>query len=125
MKNVILILVNVIFAQICFGQIIKPSFIKKDVPYCDILKIEKTDASTIVYFKFTAPTIYIEGSWVNVGKDFFIRDISSKKIYRLIKANNIPIGPQKHQLDFSGQILEFNLVFEPVPLNTKQIDIIE
>jgi len=124
-KNVLLILVNLIFVQLCFGQILNPPYLKKEVPYCDITKIERSDIHTIVYFKYTAPTEYINGGWVNVAKEFFIRDTNTKKKFQLIKANNIPIGPQKHQFDYSGQILEFNLVFEPLPISTSQIDVIE
>ncbi len=123
-KNILLIL-NIILSVSVFGQINNPTFSKRDVAYCDITKIEINSSNTIVHFKYKAPSKYTKGGWVCAGKDFFIRDFSSKKTYTLIKANNIPICPEKHYFQYQGQILEFNLVFQPIPSSVKQIDIIE
>lgn len=111
--------------QTSIGQINNPSFTSREVNYCDILKIEKNKSNTIIYFKYTAPSTYTNGGWVCAGKDFFIRDINTRTKYKLIKANNIPICPNKHNFQYNGQELEFNLVFEALPPSVDRIDIIE
>lgn len=107
------------------GQITNPTFNSRYVSYCDITKIEKMNFNTVIYFKYTAPSTYINGGWVCAGGNFFIRDSYSKTKYKLIKANNIPICPEKHNFQYKGQTLEFNLVFEALPSSTTKIDIIE
>lgn len=124
-KKSILITLNLILSISIFGQINNPNVTRKEVTYCDITKIEINSTNTIVHFKYKAPSTYVKGGWVCAGKDFFIRDSDTKKIYNLIKANNIPICPEKHNFDYQGQTLDFNLVFQPIASNTKQIDIIE
>ncbi len=114
-----------IIAQTSFGQIINPSYIKREVNYCDITKNERKSFNTTVYFKYTAPSTYISGGWVCAGPDFFIRDTYSKAKYKLLKVNNIPICPSKHNFQYTGQTFEFNIEFEPLPSSTTNIDIIE
>lgn len=117
--------VFLLFAQTSFGQIINPSFNSREVSYCDITKVERTSYNTTVYFKYTAPSTYTNGGWVCAGGGFFIRDAYSRTKYKLIKANNIPICPSKHDFQYQGQTLEFNIVFEAIPTSTSKIDIIE
>lgn len=114
-----------LIAQTSLGQIINPSFSSRTVDYCDIVKIEKTSYNTTVYFKYEAPSIYLKGGWVCAGKEFFIRDSYSKTKYKLIKVNNIPVCPSKHNFQYQGQILEFSIVFEALPSSTTKIDVIE
>ena len=121
-KLIILFLINLLLTVSVIGQIYNPTFSRREVSYCDIVKIEKSSSSTIVYFKFKAPST---GVWVCAGKDFFIRDCNTRSTYKLIKANNIPLCPEKHDFQYQGQTLEFNLVFPELPSNTNKIDIIE
>lgn len=114
-----------IITQTSFGQIINPSFNRREVSYCDITKIERTSYNTVVYFKYTAPSTYISGGWVCAGSNFFIRDTYTKTKYKLLKANNIPICPSKHNFQYQGQTLEFNIEFAALPSSTTNIDIIE
>lgn len=125
-KTVKLIFAFCLFiVQTSIGQINNPSFISREVSYCDVLKIEKNKSNTIIYFKYTAPSKYTNGGWVCAGNDFFIRDINTRTKYKLIKANNIPICPNKHNFQYKSQELEFNLVFEALPPSVDRIDIIE
>lgn len=111
--------------QTSLGQITNPTFNSRDVSYCDITKIERTNFNTIIYFRYTAPQTYTNGGWVCVSGNFFILDSYSKTKYKLIKVNNIPICPKKHNFQYQGQTLEFNIVFEALPSSTTKIDIIE
>ncbi len=121
----LLFLFTIIYCLSVQGQIINPTFSSREVPNCDIVKIERNNYNTTVYFRYTAPTTYEKGGWVCAGGDFFIRDFYTKTKYKLIKANNIPICPQKYNFDYEGQKLEFNLVFQALPNSTSKIDIIE
>lgn len=112
-------------SQTIIGQTVNPTFDRREVPYCDITKVEQTTSNTTIYFKYTAPSQYANGGWVCAGGNFFIRDVSSNIKYKLIKANNIPICPEKKNFQYKLQVLEFNLVFEALPSTTSKIDIIE
>lgn len=114
-----------IISQLSSGQIINPTFDYRLVSYCDITKIETNTNNTTVYFRYTAPSEYVNGGWVSAGSGFFIRDCTTKSTYKFINAYNIPIWPKKHNFQYSGQTLEFNLVFDPLPASTQKIDIIE
>ncbi len=116
---------SLIISKAIFGQIVNPSFLSRDVSQCDILKIELTSYNTTVYFKYTSPSTYVDGGWVCAGGNFFIRDTYSKKEYKLLKVNNIPVCPTHHNFQYGGQILEFSLVFEVLPNTITKIDIIE
>lgn len=122
--GIFILIVQTSFGQ-GLGQINNPTFNSRDVSYCEITKIEKTNFNTVVYFKYTAPTTYTNGGWVCAGGNFFIRDNYSKTKYKLIKVNNIPICPEKHNFQYQGQTLEFNIVFEALPSSTTKIDVIE
>jgi S1-C subfamily serine protease len=115
----------ILIAQTSFGQIINPTFSSKELSYCEITKVERTNYNTIVYFKYTAPSEYVNGGWVCASTNFFIRDTHTKIKYKLIKEYNIPICPLKHNFQYIGQSLEFYIAFEALPYSTTQIDVIE
>lgn len=126
MRNILLIIGFTFFSVQVFGQrISNPKIRKSEVPYCKILSIDINQDNTTVYFDYTSPNTYINGGWVCAGDNFFIRDNETGKKYFLIKANNIPICPQKHSFSRQGESLRFNLVFQPLPKTCKEIDIIE
>jgi S1-C subfamily serine protease len=124
-KGKIIFALYLFFSHTCFGQIINPSFSKRDINYCDIKKIERSSYFTTIYFKYTAPSTYLNGGWVCANSNFFIRDSNTKSTYKLIRANNIPICPSKHNFQYQDQTLEFIIVFEALPSTTSKIDIIE
>ncbi|MEI8205039.1 MAG: serine protease [Bacteroidota bacterium] len=107
------------------AQIDNPIYDRRDIGYCDIVKIEKSTQNTTVYFRYTAPSEYIDGGWVCAGQDFYIRDTFTKVKNKLLGANNIPICPSKYGFKYSGQKLDFSLTFEALPISTTKIDIIE
>jgi len=102
-----------------------PLFIRRDVSYLDIVKIENEKTNTTIYFKYKAPKTYASGGWVCIKNTIFIRDKQTNKRYRLNHTNNIPLCPNKHRFDYQGQILEFSLVFDAIPASATTIDIIE
>jgi hypothetical protein len=84
--------------------------------HADYLKVD---------FGYYTTDYYIKGGWVRIAQDSFVRDNSSKKIYKLIRAENIPIAPSVHSFNSSNEWMFFSLIFEPIPFTLKQFDLIE
>ena len=101
-----------------------PKVEKQDVDKCIITKIEKNIYATTVFFQYTSDPIYKTGAWACAGKDFFIEDTHTGKRFKMLKANNIPICPGKHQFTEGNQVLNFSIDFEPIN-ETNKINIIE
>lgn len=87
--------------------------------------IELTDEYTRIDFLFKSPHYYINGGWVQINGDSFIRPVGSEAKYKLIQAINIPVTPIKHYFKRSGEFLSYTLLFPALPKNTRKIDIIE
>lgn len=87
--------------------------------------IECTDEYTRIDFIYKAPSYYINGGWVQMESNCFIRPVGSETKYRLIQAINIPIAPTKHYFNRCGEYLRYTLLFPALPKNTRKIDIIE
>ena len=87
--------------------------------------IECTDEYTRIDFIYKAPCYYINGGWVQLESNSFIRPVGSETKYKLIQAINIPIAPTKHYFNRCGEYLRYTLLFPALPKNTRKIDIIE
>jgi hypothetical protein len=87
--------------------------------------IECTDEYTRIDFIYKSPSYYINGGWVQIERNSFIRPVGSEKKYTLIQAINIPIAPTKHFFKRSGEYLHYTLLFPALPKSTRKIDIIE
>lgn len=121
MKNILAAIFFIILFSDAFGTVIeKPNYAKRDNELIDIIKIELNDSNTVVYMLYGDTN-----NIVSVKPSFFIKDISSDKEYKLIRAEGITIEPLKKHLDFKGQIFSFKLVFPSISKETTTIDIIE
>ena len=87
--------------------------------------IELTEEFTRIDFIYKSPSYYINGGWVQIEANTFIRPCGSQKRYTLVKALHIPIAPIKHYFSRSGEFLRYTLLFPALPKNTTKIDIIE
>jgi hypothetical protein len=76
-------------------------------------------------FGYFATDYFDKGGWIRISNSTFLRDTATKNIYKLINAENIPIAPQVHNFNSTNEWKYFSLVFEPLPNNTKQFDLIE
>jgi hypothetical protein len=91
-----------------------------------IESISIDDHYTRIDFTYISPKHYANGtSWVQIYGNAYIRPSGSDKKYSLIRAINIPIAPNKHFFQRSGQVLQFTLLFPALPKTVTQIDIIE
>ena len=90
-----------------------------------IQTIDLNEEYTRIDFKYTSSQEYINGGWIQMERNSFIRDTLSKRTYPLLFALNIPIAPEKFYFQRKGQSHSYTLVFPPLPKSTKAIDIIE
>lgn len=102
-----------------------PSIDRKDNDNIGILEIKKTSSNTIIHFIYQSDEKYIDGGWANINSDIKIKDSDGFKSYNLIRAEGIPISPEKKQSDFAGQWFSFRLIFPKLPTDISKIDIIE
>jgi len=90
-----------------------------------IQTIDLNEEYTRIEFKYTSSQEYINGGWIKMERNSFIRDTLSKRTYPLLFALNIPIAPEKFHFRRKGQVHYYTLVFPALPKSTKTIDIIE
>jgi hypothetical protein len=76
-------------------------------------------------FLYKAPNSYVNGGWVQMSPECFIRPWRSSTKYPLVKAENIPLAPAKHYFKKQQELLSYSLYFPELPEGTKTIDIIE
>lgn len=91
----------------------------------EVLRIENEAEFTRIDFIYYAKPYYLNGGWVGIAGDTFIRTVSTKERLTLVKAVNIPITPSRHFFKSTKEFLCYTLYFPPVPKGTKSIDIIE
>ncbi len=94
---------------------------KSDVPNLHIVEIDFAERSTFIHFSYTNDS----SAWVCANDNFYIKDNSTNKKYKLINSINLPICDKVHLLDNIGQVHNFSLEFEKLPDTTRSIDIIE
>jgi hypothetical protein len=87
--------------------------------------IEFSDEYTRIEFIYRSSMLYINGGWIQMDPNAFIRSVGSSIKYRLIKTEGIPLAPSKHYFRSKGEYHTYTLIFPALPGNTKQIDIIE
>jgi len=90
-----------------------------------IQTIDLNEEYTRIDFKYISSQEYINGGWIKMERNSFIRDTLSKRTYPLLFALNIPIAPEKFHFRRKGQVHYYTLVFPALPKSTKAIDIIE
>jgi hypothetical protein len=90
-----------------------------------VKNIELNNEYTRIDFLYKASNKYINGGWIQMYDEAFIRPVGSDMKYRLIQAINIPIAPSKLHFQRQGQLHRYTLLFPALPKNTQKIDIIE
>lgn len=90
-----------------------------------IEKISLDDDFTRIDFVYISPKKYINGGWIQIYPNCYIRPKGSEVQYNIVQAINIPIAPTKYFFKRSGQVHHFTLLFPALPKSVKQIDVIE
>ena len=91
----------------------------------EVLRIQNEAEFTRIDFICYPDRIYVNGGWVQISRESFIRTAGSKERLKLVNAINIPIAPVKHYFKSIKDSLCYTLYFPPVPKGTTTIDIIE
>ncbi len=107
--------------KIIFNPVIKKQI--NESP--EVLRIETNSELTKIDFIYYAKPYYINGGWVQISRDTFIRPKGSNLKLKLVSATNITITPKKTYLKSNKAILCYTLYFPALPESTKSIDIIE
>ncbi len=76
-------------------------------------------------FLYYADSKYINGGWVQIQAQTYVRPVGSDMRYRLLQAINIPIAPSKHYFKSHRDMLFYSLLFPRLPEDVTHIDIIE
>ena len=98
------------------------TYLKSNDPNVFLSRIEQRNNYTIVYFKYTAES----SNGIYINSNCYILDKETQYKYKLLSANNIVVSNGgKLTYPEIGEILEFQLYFEPIANSTKTIDIIE
>lgn len=89
---------------------------------CELKKIEVTDKYTEISCEYTYRS---EGSNVTINKEMYLLNDKGDKRYAFVKAENIPVHPEKYYSKAAGEKLAFKLYFQKVDAGTPWVDIIE
>lgn len=90
-----------------------------------LLRVEINSQFTKIDFGYTSTRFYESGGGVQLNKKTCICVNGSQKEYALLKVDKIPFISNQLSFKTSNDWLFFSLYFEPLPFNTKSIDVIE
>jgi hypothetical protein len=91
----------------------------------EILRILLSEQYTQIDFGYVAPWIYDRGGWIHIAAHTYIQVKGDKKKYTLKEAKNIPLAPYRLDFESTQDWRVFSLIFEPIPLKSCVINIIE
>lgn len=80
---------------------------------------------TQVDFVYIASKKFLNGGWIQLHPDCFIRPSGTEIEYKMIEAIAIPIAPSKLHFNAPGQVHHYSLVFPALPKDIEYIDVIE
>ena len=80
---------------------------------------------THVDFVYIASKKYLNGGWIQLHPDCFLRPSGTEIEYKMIEAIAIPIAPSKLHFNAPGQVHHYSLVFPALPKDIEYIDVIE
>ncbi len=91
----------------------------------EVLRIQADAECTRIDFIVRASRKYINGGWVCMDRNAFIRPAGTGERMLLLQAVNIPVAPAKHYFRDLKDMLCYTLIFPPLPKSVLAIDIIE
>ena len=106
-------------------DIINPSvsIIPNDNKGLKIKRVQITQAQTIVELEYDNS---VNGSgWMTISPNTYIVSFNTGKKYSMIRAEGIPIEPQKYYFNSAYEKVQFKLIFPALPQNTTKFNLIE
>lgn len=126
MRKIIFLGILLLILSNAFSQTVyNPTINKTDETTLTIDKIELTSTSTIIYCTHTAPEGYEKGGWVRIEPSIFLKESYGNRRYKLLKAEGVPLSPNRFNYSYSGQTLSFRLVFPKIDSDIDLVDLIE
>jgi hypothetical protein len=92
---------------------------------CFISEVVGTNSHTIVKMVHYSDPLYVNGGWVRIHPEMFIRPSFTEGKFPLIRAVNIPIFPEQYHYEETNQSLSFLLIFPKLPDDVISFDLIE
>ena len=111
--------------QINNTYVVQPIFEEQFKKNPVILRVVLSYEFTRIDFGYAAPWIYNKGGWIHIAPQTFIQVKSINERFKLTKAINIPIAPDRIDFESTEDWRVFSLYFEPIPINDCMIEIIE
>ncbi|MCB8998871.1 MAG: hypothetical protein H6540_02215, partial [Bacteroidales bacterium] len=119
-KKLLLLIASFSISVLVFSQtIVQPNYGLKSHPTLEIQSIVISPAATTVFM--VIENRVLDGSFC-ADKNIYIVAENGKHI-KLISAEGIPVCPDSYKFNNFGDKLHFSLVFPPLPLETKWIDL--
>ncbi|WP_207535499.1 hypothetical protein [Desertivirga arenae] len=122
--KVFFIAIFIVFLSVgsSYSQVFENPYYKtSDDQTTTITRIEQTPKSTIITFEHMQTA---EG-WIALSKSIYLQNAEGDQMYKFIKAEGIPLSPQKKSLKGDEGKFIFKVHFERVPSTIKTINIIE
>lgn len=105
-----------------YGQVFEnPYYKSSDDPTTTITRIEQVPKFTIITFEHVQTA---EG-WISLSKSIYLQNAEGDQIYRFIRAEGIPLSPQKKTLKAGEPKFSFKVYFQRVPSSVKTINVVE
>ena len=96
-------------------------------PYVDynsgnvlIKTITLTEEKTIVSFELIAE---YDETWISIEEDTYIE--AGNKRYKIVDASGIPFSPERRMGISANEVVNFTLIFPPIPKETEVLNIYE
>ena len=102
-----------------------PSVEYQDNSTIDVMRIVLEEELTRIDFVHRPSPIYLNGGWVRIEPETFIRPVNTSMRLTMVQAVNIPVAPVKHWYKNKNQCLYYTLYFPALSDDVVAIDIIE
>jgi hypothetical protein len=102
-----------------------PNVEYQDNSSIDVMRITQEAELTRIDFVHRASPIRINGGWVRIEPETFIRPVNTNMRLTMVQAVNIPLAPAMHWYKNNRECLYYTLFFPRLPDDVVAIDIIE
>lgn len=98
-----------------------PQVAIKPIASLTVHKVEMTQESTRITIRIVNQNQLPAFSLPS--ENLILRKTSEAEAYGMIGSENAPIAPEKHTFSFKNEVLDFTLIFPPLPEPVKYLDI--
>ena len=82
------------------------------------------EGSTMVHCHYVSSSEYINGGWVNIHRTTYLRANNGQQV-ELLHAFNVPVAPNRHYFNKSGEYKKFTLCFPQLPKDWTVFEMVE